>query len=379
MAVTTGRPLDSSDGGGRMTTSSRGLSRTLVTAVLVAAAAMLLVTLFAAIGSDRLGHDFRAYVAAAENVREGQSPYPSSESPLVEEGRAYVYPPQLAIALVPLTSLSVDVASALGFLAALGALLGALAVLGIRDMRCYAALLVSAPAWNSLEMANLSAALPLGLALAWRFRSTLWPLGTVLGLTVAAKLFVWPVLIWTVATKRVRAAALAATIGVGVTVGAWATIGFDGLKAYPRLLERLADVHADDSYSFVGVVDALGLDDVIGRLAMLVVGGGLLVACARLGRDGDDRRAFTCAVVAALALTPIVWQHHLAILFVPLALARPRFSAIWLAPAILWLAPRAGNGEGLEPLIPVAVVTLVVVALLRPTRARVTSPAGARA
>jgi hypothetical protein len=379
IAVPTARPLESSGGADRVTTSSRGLSRTLVAAVLVAAAALLLVTLFAAIGSDRLGGDFRTYLATAESLREGQSPYPSSDSPLVDEGRAYVYPPQLAIALVPLTSLSVDVASALGFLAALGALLGALAVLGIRDMRCYAALLVSAPAWNALEMANFSAVLALGLALTWRFRSTLWPLATVLGLTVAAKLFVWPVLVWTVATRRVRAAALAVTVGVVVTMGAWAAIGFDGLTAYPRLLERLTEVHADDSYSFIGGADALGLDDVIGRLAMLVVGGGLLVACARHGHDGDDRRAFTCAVAAALALTPILWQHHLVILFVPLALARPRFSAIWLAPAVLWLAPRAGNGEGLEAFVPALVVTLVVVRLLVPAHAHTTAPAEVRA
>jgi hypothetical protein len=342
----------------------RDATRTLLTGVLVAAAAMLLVTLFAAIGSDRLGYDFRTYLEAAESVREGGSPYVAPESALVEQGRAYVYPPQLAIVLVPLTAFPVDVASALGLLGALAALVAALAVAGIRDLRCYAALLVSAPAWNALEMANLSAVLPLGLALAWRYRSTLWPLAGFVGITVAAKVFVWPVVVWTAATGRLRAAGLALAVAAALTASAWAAIGFDGLTTYPSLLDRLADAHASDSYSLIGVADALGLDDTFGRIAMLVVGGGLLAACVSLGREGDDRRAFTCAVAAALALTPIVWQHHLVLLFVPLALSRPRFTPLWLAPACLWLAPRAGNGEGLESILPAAVIAVLFAVLL---------------
>jgi len=350
-----------------MKKSALGLSRTVFTAVIVACAALLLTTLFAAVGSERLGYDFRTYLVAAEEVRVGESPYASPESDLVVDGKAYVYPPPLAIALVPLTFLSTDLAAALGFLAALAALVGTLLVLGVRDVRCHAALIASSPAWNALEMANLSALLPLGLAVAWRLRETLWPFAAVVGLTVAVKLFVWPVLVWSAATGRLRASVLSGATAVALLVVTWAAIGFVGLTSYPALLRALADVHAVDSYSLIAIADTLGFGVPVGRVAMLLLGGALLAACVTLGRRGDDRQALTCAVGAALALTPILWQHHLLLLVVPLALARPRFTMAWLLPITLWLSPRAGNGEALQTLLPALIVAAVIyVCLARP-------------
>ena len=37
-------------------------------------------------------------------------------------------------------------------------------------------------------------------------------------------------------------------------------------------------------------------------------------------------------LAAALAASPIVWMHYFLLLLVPLALARPRLSALWLVP-----------------------------------------------
>jgi hypothetical protein len=97
---------------------------------------------------------------------------------------------------------------------------------------------------------------------------------------------------------------------------------------------------------------------------MLVVGGALLVASAVLGRRGDEFSAFLLSTVAALALVPVVWLHYLVLLAVPLAIARPRFSAMWLLPIVLWMCPRAENGDGLQPIVPAAVVVAVTVGLL---------------
>jgi hypothetical protein len=141
-------------------------------------------------------------------------------------------------------------------------------------------------------------------------------------------------------------------------------VGFDGLRDYPALVERLTEAHAERSYSLVGVASALGLDPDVGRVLLFVLGGALLVACVTLGRAGDERRSFTCAVCAALVLTPILWQHHLVVLVAPLALARPRFSLVWLLPAALWLSPRGGNGDGPEAVLPLLVVGALLWALL---------------
>jgi hypothetical protein len=40
-------------------------------------------------------------------------------------------------------------------------------------------------------------------------------------------------------------------------------------------------------------------------------------------------------LAAALVMTPILWLHYLVLLFVPIALVRPRLSALWFAPLAL--------------------------------------------
>jgi hypothetical protein len=352
-----------------------GLGRTMTTGVLATGAAVLAIALIAAIGSQRLAFDFRAaYLPAARAVVHGHSPYPSPDSAIIAEDRAYPYPPQLAVLLAPFTAFSDDVASVLAVLGALAALVGALAIVGVRDLRCYAAFLVWAPSWNSLEMANLSAVLALAAALVWRYRSTHWPLATTLGLAVSAKLFLWPLLVWTAASRRVRPTLAAVAIGLGTTIAAWAAIRFQGLAAYPDLLRRVSDVQSVQSYSFVGIAHSIGISVDVARALMLVGGGGLLVACAALARRGDDARAFTCAIVASLVLSPIVWQHYLVLLAIPLAIARPRFSALWLLPIVLWVSPRSGHGLGIQPFLPALVVLalfLMLVAYPRPAGRRV--------
>ena len=341
---------------------SLGWWRLLSTGALVSAAAILMVGLFAAVGSEKLGYDFRAaYLPAAESVRDGGSPYPPPDSPIVDEERAYVYPPQLAIVLVPLTALPVDLAAALAFLTALAALMGALAVVGVRDIRCYAAVLLWAPAWNALEMANVSAALALAL-----------------GLAVSAKLLLWPLLVWTLATRRLRATGLAIAIGVVVTFAAWAMLGFAGLTDYPALLHRLSEIQSENSYSLVGIASALGFGEAVGHALAIAVGISLLLLCVVFARHSDELRSFTCAVAATLALSPIVWLHYLVVLLVPVAIARPLFSAIWLLPIVLWVSPRAGNGDGFETFVPgIATAIVLAVILARPRAGGVAAEAPA--
>ncbi len=354
-------------------TSSLDRPHLLGAAALVAAAGTLLVGLFAATGTEKLGYDFRAvYYPAAESVRDGESPYDD----LSEGSLPYVYPPQVAIAVVPLTTLGKDLAALVAVLVSLGALLGALAVVGVRDIRCYAAVILWAPGWNALEMANISALLVLALALAWRFRPTVWPLGAVLGIAVSAKLFLWPLLVWAAAGRRLRATAAAIGVGLAVTFGAWAAIGFDGLATYA---EQLAEIEFASSYSLRAMAEELGFDPLVGTLCSVLAGGALLGATVRLSRGGDELRSFTCAVGAALVLTPVVWQHYLALLAVPLALARPRFGLVWLVPALLWLSPRAGNGDGIEPFLPAIVAAVVLTTILSRARSGATVPAGSHA
>ncbi len=124
---------------------------------------------------------------------------------------------------------------------------------------------------------------------------------------------------------------------------------------------------SERSYSIVGMTATLGLGDVVGQALALALGVGLLVWCVVFARRQDEERAFTCAIAATLALSPIVWLHYLVALLVPMAIARPRFSLIWLLPVLLWVSPRPGYAEGVATFMPaIAAAILITVLLARP-------------
>lgn len=310
-----------------------------------------------------------AYLPAAEAVLEGDSPYPALDDPILDDQKGYVYPPQLVLALLPFTPLPVDVVALLTTATMLVLLGLILHLLGIRDVRCYAAALLWMPTMSGILLANVSIPLALAVALAWRYRDEVWPPAVALGLAVSAKLLLWPLFVWTLATRRLRATALAVGVGLSVTFGAWAALGFAGLAGYPDLLRRLSDLQSENSYSFVGMASTLGVGEAVGQVVTLVVGGALLVGCVVFARRDDDLRSFTCAVAATLALSPIVWLHYLVVLLVPLAIARPRFSAIWLLPVLLWTSPRPGYAEGFQTFLPaIAAAILLAVLLTKPSQ-----------
>ena len=315
-----------------------------------------------------------AYLPAADAVLHGDSPYPALDDPILEDQKGYVYPPQLLLALVPFTPLPNGVVAAIMAAGLLALLALTLRILGIRDVRCYAAAFLWVPSLSGVLLGNISIPLAFAVAIAWRYRSQVWPPAFALGLAVSAKFLMWPLLVWTVATQRLRTTAWALGIGAVVTFAAWAIIGFDGLSGYPDLLRRLSDIQAERSYSIVGMASTAGLGEGVGQAVALVVGVGLLVGCVRFARNDDDERSFTCAVAATLVLSPIVWLHYLVVLLVPLAVTRPRFSAIWLLPVLLWISPRPGYAEGVLTFAPAIVAVILLVAMLRRPSA---VPAGA--
>ena len=352
----------------RRAPSRPGLST--VALVLLAATVMLgLVGMSAYEGL--LAWDVRfAYLPAADAVLDGRSPYPELDDPILEDQKGYVYPPQLLLALLPLAPLPVDVAAVLVTLGMLALLGLTLHVLGVRDVRCYAAALLWVPAISGVLLANISIPLAFALAVAWRYRNASWPPAVALGLAVSAKLLLWPMFVWVLATRHFRATVWGVLIGVGVTLTAWAAIGFDGLVGYPDLVRRLSEIQSERSYSLVGMASTLGLDGVVGQVVTLAVGAALLAWCVVLARRRDEVRSFTCAVAATLALSPIVWLHYLVLLLVPLAIARPRFSWIWLLPVLLWVSPKPGYAEGFATFMPGLAAAILLVALLRRPRGK---------
>ena len=73
-----------------------------------------------------------------------------------------------------------------------------------------------------VQTANLTLPLLLALAAIWALRHRAVLPGLVLALTLATKLFLWPLFVWLLATRRYRAAAASAAATAVLVAGSWA-------------------------------------------------------------------------------------------------------------------------------------------------------------
>ncbi len=186
------------------------------------------------------------------------------------------------------------------------------------------------------------------LAVAWRYRSSRTGAAAAVAVLIVAKVFLWPLLLWLLATRRYAAAVAAAAGGALATFAAWAVLGFAGLRDYFHLLRLLADVEQAQGFSPIALGLSIGESSGWARAGTLLLGAAALAGIFVLARrHGGDRLSFTAAVGAALVLSPIVWLHYFVILLVPLAISRPRFTRLWvLLPLPFWFAGNSGQSGG---------------------------------
>jgi hypothetical protein len=194
---------------------------------------------------------------------------------------------------------------------------------------------LSVPVFSAAANGTVSLLLLLGLAAAWRYRETVWRLGALVAALIALKLFLWPLWLWMALSRRIRAAAASIVAGALMTLGGWALIGFAGVGDYPKLLGRMTQLVGTNSYSLYALERAAGASHTGAQAGIGAVA--LALAAAVWGGRIRGDVLFVVAIGAALLLTPILWPHYLVLLFVPIALARRRFSALWLLPLAYWL------------------------------------------
>ena len=319
--------------------------------------------------SNAMEHQFAfdvhfAFVPAARAVLHGASPYSGVSSHAVREGIAFLYPPLGAYLFAPFTVLPTVVAGTLATVLVAATIPATLWVLGIRDWRCYAVAFIWIPTIAAIQSANVTLPMVLGLALVWRYRNKTWVVALVGGFIIALKLFFWPLLVWLVATRRYRTAALTAAASLAFVFIPWAGIGFAGLGDYIHLLRVVAHQEGADSYSLAALVHYV-VPSWAAAVAVETLAGLCVVALAFVaGRRGRDRDAFACAILAMLVFTPLLEIHYFAVLLVVVALYRPRFGAAWLAPLLIWGATEANNGTGLNRVhVSVVVAATLVLAM----------------
>ena len=288
-------------------------------------------------------HDFWV---AGFRVRTGLSPYGWSRAQIAH-GFSFPYPAPAALLFVPFSLLPRDISDLTFVVLSLAACMLTLRILKVSDWRPYTLVLAWLPVVNAWQTANLTLVLTCGVALTWRYRDSPKVAGVLTGLMLSVKPIVWPLLLWLVITRRIRATGYALISAVVVNAIAWMTLGFGAASDWWHLLAKQTAVVYNTGYGLTALAAHMGAGRAAGTVVLITVTMLLALACYRVGRGGDERGAFMIAVALMLASSPQVDNHYFALLIVPLALARPYLSLAWLAPLLLWMCPatRAGGWQ----------------------------------
>jgi hypothetical protein len=279
---------------------------------------------------------------AGRHLLAGVSPYVAPHSGQLQ-GIAFVYPAVAALLLAPFSLLSHSPAGVLFTGLNLVAVPLTLRALNVTDWRVYGAIMLWPAIFSGWETANVTLLLGLGIALAWRWRDRPVVCGALVALLISAKLFLWPLIVWLVATRRLRACGHAVAIGVAMNVLAWGVLGFDQIAKYAHLIGTLSTFQENRGYSVMALAMNRGVDRSIAYGAMVTITALLVAGCLVAGRRSGGRPALALAIGASILGSPITWLHYFALLLIPLALARPRLSVMWLLPVFLWFPTLGPN------------------------------------
>jgi alpha-1,2-mannosyltransferase len=290
--------------------------------------------------------DFDTFWRSAEALWEGKNIYDTGG------GLPNLNPPLWTILIAPLGLLEplfayrvfilITLVMVVGYLAWVAdelRLRGRWAVVGT------AMLLLSSPLLLTLALGQLYAVLALGLAVAWISDRRDEPLisGSALGLVVALKPSLAPVLLWPLARRRWRGFVAALVSGAAATVVAALLVGPAATLSWLRRLFDLSLLTHPDNASLLTTVARLftktAVAEPIATLPWMVPVAYALSICVILLtaiKLVDDPEAGLWALVAATLLaSPIAWHMYLVLLGpgVLLLLARG-----WVAPSFLLLS-----------------------------------------
>jgi alpha-1,2-mannosyltransferase len=323
------------------------------------------------IGSIHHGNAFGDFLGSlwrpGHLIRHGANPYPSVDSDL--SGTPTDYPPFLILFIgVPISFLGFYVAGAVWSVVLLLLGVATLKVLNVNDRRIWFVVLCSTPVVSSSVVGNATPLIVFLIAIAWRHRDRALTCGLAVGAAIAVKLFVVPLLVWLAASRRWRALAAAGVSSIAFIFGSWAVIGFQGLLAYPRLLQGVSKAqwaHSSSLYALVVNVDG-------GRTLAQAVGIGVAATVLVVWRG-----SFAAAVLASLLFSPVAWASYYTLLYIVAASVSTRLDWRWVAP--LAAAPTVFWATHTRPALLTAAVVLAAVMACAPPRTRDRMRAASRA
>src|SRR5439155_1657740 len=160
------------------------------------------------------GNDLHVFLRASGKVLDTASPY------AFHADKTFAYPPFLAWLLAPFHPLSSSAAGFLWTLLSLAMVTLALWLLDLRDWRCYALAYVFLFTRSSIDLGTIEPLLLLAVAAAWHWRERALQTAGAVAIAIVLKVFLWPLEIWLLLTRRTRAAVLADRLGALLLVAA---------------------------------------------------------------------------------------------------------------------------------------------------------------
>jgi len=314
--------------------------------------------------------DLMTFLHAGRQVLEGHSPYDQVTSQVFESGHAFVYPTFVAWAFAPLASLPLHAAVVLYLATSVGAIVMGCALLGRPGVFPAALILTCSTTIIGLQMGTVNALLFLGVAAGWHYRRANPVIcGVIIGIVAATKVFLLPLLMWPLMTRRYGTTA-AGALSFAAVFGAGAALGPMSPLRYLALLSTLQGNEAIHSWSLSALLDGLGLAG-FGTTASSAL---LVVACALAlwirRRRLTDGQILGMLVLCCLLVSPIVWSSYLLLVAVPLLLTTPGNLALAGATIVSWVIV---TPDGARPFRVAVGVALALVVSYLATRPRVSN------
>lgn len=343
-------------------------ARLLAVAPLVAAAMgalVLAIALLVFVGSRGFGYDFAAYDDAARRIVGGGSVYLPDTAARYAAGAyegLYLYPPQLAIALIPLTWLDPSGATLAWLVVRFGLLAAGCGLLPVRSrtrLLAFAVACISYPVLFDLNLGNISVVAFALTALAWRTVDR--PIGAVAHAALVALRFPFGLyfLQWLV-ERRWRTMAWTIVAGLALILLSLPIVGVGAYVDYVAILRGLPDITSGPhNLSLKSTALALGVPADVASIAVPIGYLAGLSAVAFAARRRDAHVALVVTAIATLMVSPFIHPHYLVLLLLPAALLADRGRTWALAiPLVGWLP---------DPVLPLAAPLAIALLLtIRP-------------
>jgi hypothetical protein len=288
-------------------------------------------------------YDVDVFIHAGQAALRGLPVYPVPGTAAVYSGFSFVYPYFVVWPFMLLAVLPQAIGTAVFFAVSAGAVLAACVAMKSGPWRS-SLVLCTAFTITGLQLGAISPLLFAGTVLLWRLRDR--PAVFLLAAPiVASKLFLAPLLLWLLLSRRYRALAWAGASTLALLASGF-LVGPIDPGQYLSILSQLGAHEAQAGFGVIGALMNAGFAMVAAQASAVALT--LVVLTAAYVRNartpgGDERALFAAAVVASLLLTPVLWSHYLVlVLAVLLALDVSRRWFVVFALGSWALAPPHG-------------------------------------